>query len=511
MIIKKKEKSPITPPDEKEMTVRLKNFGGITPSVYLRVFLGILLICGLFFLLFFPGIRHEGTWLKVKTRPAGAVITVNGYYAGTSPVKIFLPARARYNVKIEKPGFPVHETEINASGRIFATLIFPITEKIDITWENPTDPTVCYRHVLAEFNDFALADREYSPSIRKKTAKSFEPNYFFTETLDFFVRDYKGFLSDNEIETAVLLAAGLCTHEVTAQAVLKAYTTLYPKYDPVEAADSVLTALNIRDSRAAAVFRSALPEALKKQLSVAEPQTAETPDYRTPRVRPDSSFSALGERWVHFPKTAVMTAAGPSLPSAETEFGGFWIQDREVTAGFYRRFLNDCPEWNAENSAALEEKSLVDAFYLRQFPADNRLPAVSVSWHAAQAFCRWIERQPGLNGFRARLPYSYEIAVLTADDNPATANLAGSGLHTAGTPQTDTIRDLIGNVWEWCQNPPLRDAAETESLLLNLPTEIKAVAGGSWKNETVSPSETGIQFAVWSSPYTGFRVVLEKK
>ena len=308
-----------------------------------------------------------------------------------------------------------------------------------------------------------------------------------------------------------MLAAGLCTHEVTAQAVLKAYTTLYPKYDPVEAADSVLTALNIRDSRAAAVFRSALPEALKKQLSVAEPQTAETPDYRTPRVRPDSSFSVLGERWVHFPKTAVMTAADPSLPSAETEFGGFWIQDREVTAGFYRRFLNDCPEWNAENSAALEEKSLVDAFYLRQFPADNRLPAVSVSWHAAQAFCRWIERQPGLSGFRARLPYSYEIAVLTADDNPATANLAGSGLHTAGTPQIDTIRDLIGNVWEWCQNPPLRDAAETDSLLLNLPTEIKAVAGGSWKNETVSPSETGIQFAVWSSPYTGFRVVLEKK
>ena len=143
MIIKKKEKSPITPPDEKEMTVRLKNFGGITPSVYLRIFLGILLVCGLFFLLFFPGIRHEGTWLKVKTRPAGAVITVNGYYTGTSPARIFLPARARYDVKIEKPGFPVHEKEINAKGRIFATLIFPVTEKIDLTWEKPADPTVC--------------------------------------------------------------------------------------------------------------------------------------------------------------------------------------------------------------------------------------------------------------------------------------------------------------------------------------------------------------------------------
>lgn len=511
MIIKKKEKSPITPPDEKEMTVRLKNFGGITPSVYLRIFLGILLACGLFFLFFFPGIRREGTVLKVTTRPAGAVVTVNGYYAGTAPANIFLPARARYDVKIEKPGFPVHEKEINAKGRIFATLFFPVKEKIDIVWDKPADPTVCYRQVLAEFNDFALADREYSPSIRKQTAKSFEPNYFFTETLDFFVRDYKGFLTDEEIEKAVLHAAALCTHEVTARAVLKAYTTLYPEYDPVEAADAVLTALNASNPRAALIFRGALPEPLKKQLSVTGMPPAAAPAYRKPQLRPDGSFSAIGERWVFFPQTAAVTAADSLLPPAEITCGGFWIQDREVTAGLYRRFLSDCPEYAAENTAALEEQGLADAFYLRQFPQDNRLPAVSVSWHAAQAFCRWIERQPELSGFRARLPYSFEIALLTADDNPATANIAGSGLRAAGSPQTDSLRDLTGNVWEWCQNPPLRDIAETDSLLLNLPTEIKAVAGGSWKSDTFDPAETGVQFAVWSSPYTGFRVVLEKK
>ena len=511
MIIKKKEKTPITPPDEKEMTVKLKNFGGIAPSVYLRIFLSILIVCGLFFLLFFPGIRHEGTVLKVTTRPAGAVVTVNGYYAGTAPAKIFLPARARYDIKIEKPGFPVYEKEINAKGRIFATLFFPVKEKIDVVWEKPAEPDLCSRRVLAEFNDFALADREYSPSIRKQTAKSFEPNYFFTETLDFFVRDYKGFLTDEEIEQAVLRAAALCTHEVTTGAVLKAYTRLYPSLDPVEAADAVLTALKALNPRAALIFRGALPEPMKKQLSATGLPPAGAPDYRKPQLRPDGSFSAIGERWVSFPKTAAVTEGDTLLPPAEIECGGFWIQDREVTAGLYRRFLSDCPEYSAENRAALEEQGLVDAFYLRQCPQDNRLPAVSVSWHAAQAFCRWIERQPGLSGFRARLPYSFEIALLTADDNPATANLAGSGVRAAGSPQSDSLRDLTGNVWEWCQNPPLRDRAVTDSFLLNLPTEIKAVAGGSYKSDSFSPSETGVQFAVWSSPYTGFRVVLEKK
>lgn len=510
MIIKKKEKTPITPPDEKEMNVKLKNFGGISPSVYLRVFLGFIAACGLFFLLFFPGIRHEGTVLKVTTRPAGAVVTVNGYYADTTPAKIFLPARARYNVKIEKSGFPTYEKEINAKGRIFATLIFSVKEKIDIVWDKPADPDLCSQQVLAEFNDFALADKEYSPSVRKQSAKIFEPNYFFTETLDFFVRDFKGFLTDEEIETAVLRAAGLCTHEVTARAVLKAYTRLYPTLDAVEAADAVLTALNASDPRAALIFRSALPEPVKKEITTADPQP-DSSSYRLPKMTPTGSFSALGERWVYFPQTKAMTAQRDFLPPAETDFGGFWIQDREVTAGLYRRFLSDCPEYAAENASALENEGLADAFYLRQFPQDDRLPAVSVSWYAAQAFCRWIEQQPGFSSYRARLPYSAEIEILTADDNLSAANMGGSGLRRAGSPQADTIRDLTGNAWEWCQNPPLRDPAANDPFLLNLPTEIKAVAGGSYKSDSFSASETGVQFAVWSSPYTGFRVVLEKK
>ena len=49
------------------------------------------------------------------------------------------------------------------------------------------------------------------------------------------------------------------------------------------------------------------------------------------------------------------------------------------------------------------------------------------------------------------------------------------------------------------------------ALLKNRPTEIKAVKGGSFQSETVSASETGIHFALWSSPFTGFRVVLERR
>lgn len=492
------------------MTVKLKNFGSISPAVYLRLFLGFLFAFGLFLLLFFPGIRHEGTWLEVKSQPSGAIVTVNGTFAGTAPTKIFLPARSLYSVEIEKPGFPTQKKEINAKGRLFATLFFPVREKIDIVWEKPQSPEICYERVLAEFCDFALADREYSPSVRKQSARSIEPNYFFTETLDFFVRNFKGFLNDEEIETAVLRAAALCTHEVTAQALLNAYCSLYPSLNAVEAADAVLTALNDFQPRSAALFRRALPRPIAETLTVAVAELQKI-DYRSPKVRPDGNFSALGERWFHFPRTDQTVAGKNGLPPASIAFGNFWIQQREVTAALYRRFLNDCPQFAPENSAALEREGLADAFYMRRFPEEAQLPAVSVSWHAAQAFCRWLEQQPELRGFKARLPYSAEIEILTADDDLSLANLNGNGVYRQGSPQADALCDLIGNVWEWCQNPPLRDSATEDDFLLNLPSEIKAVAGGSYQSQSFTATECGAQFAVWSSPFTGFRVVLEKE
>ena len=509
MIIRKKEKSPIEPPDEKEVSVKLKNFGGVTPSVYLRILLAALIICALFLLLFFPGIKNEGTVLKVLSVPSGAAVSVNGTYVGYTPTKVFLPADRFYDVLIEKPGFEPRTERIRAEGRIFATLFFPVRKTVTVNWPRPDSPEELFAPVLAEFNDFAQAGREYSPSLRKQAARLLEPGYFFTETLDFFVEDYKDFLTDEEIETLLLRAAGLCGHTVTAQAVLKAYMRLHPDCDAVEAAALLLSALQSDNPRAAAVFRSALPKMPEAELP--PPPTLPETEYLRPQLRPASSFSALGERWVYFePQTAVTAAASP-LPPAECAVGGFWIQDREVTAGLYRRFLADTPQWNADNAAETEKEGKTDAFYLRRFPQDDRLPAVSVSWHAAQAFCRWLERQNGFENFRARLPYSFEIELLTADDDLTLANINSTELKTAGTRQADTLRDLTGNAWEWCQNPPLRDPAQTDRFLLNLPTEIKAVKGGSFQSETVSAAETGIHFAVWSSPFTGFRVVLERR
>ena len=509
MIIRKKEKSPIEPPEEKEVSVRLKNFGGITPSVYLRVLLAALILCGLFLLLLFPGIKNEGTVLKVFSVPSGAAVSVNGAYVGYTPAEVFLPAGRFYDVLVEKPGFEAKSERIRAEGRIFATLFFPVRKTVTVNWPRPDSPEELFAAVLAEFNDFVQAGREYSPSLRRQAARLLEPGYFFTETLDFFVEDFKGFLTDEEIESLLLRAAGLCGHTVTAQAVLKAYTRLHPECGAVEAAAALLSALQSENPRAAAVFRSALPKMPEEELPPA-PAFPET-EYRRPRLHAASSFSALGERWVYFaPQTAVTAAAAP-LPPAECAVGGFWIQDREVTAGLYRRFLADSPQWNAENAAETEKEGKTDAFYLRRFPQDDRLPAVSVSWHAAQAFCRWLEGQDGFENFRARLPYSFEIELLTADDDLTLANVRSSSLKPAGARQTDTLRDLTGNAWEWCQNPPLRDPAQTDRFLLNLPTEIKAVKGGSFQSETVSASETGIHFALWSSPFTGFRVVLERR
>lgn len=468
MLIKRKEISPLMPPDEKEMTVRLKNFGGITPSVYLRIFLGAFGIL-LFFLIFFlPGIINHGLYLTVSSQPKGATVTINDHYAGTTPTRIFLPGGKSYKIVVTRGNLPSYTETIEAKGRTFATLFFPVKHKIHIPWSQNEDMESFAANALARFCDYALADREYEAAFRKYAARSLNATFFFTQELEFFVEDFKDFLPKEEIERYILKAIPLCTHPVTVQSVVKSYSILH----------------NISEKKAAAQLESAFKEA-KKELSLE-------------KFSRKGEFFQMGERWVHF-------------VSVEEPQREFWIQEREVTVALYNRFLRENPHFNRENLEELEKEGLADSFYMRNFPSNASLPAVSVSWHGARAFCNWIENQAAFKGYKARLPYSFELESLAQGDNSQWANLESSSLRAAGHSQPSTLKDITGNAWEWCQNPPLKGAALKDEFLLNLPTEIKAVAGGSFKTPRDEKAFTGSLLGIWSSPYTGFRVVLEKK
>jgi formylglycine-generating enzyme required for sulfatase activity len=222
----------------------------------------------------------------------------------------------------------------------------------------------------------------------------------------------------------------------------------------------------------------------------------------------------------------------------------FYLGAEEVTNGEFQSFVAENPEWAPANRAALAQKGLVTDTYLSSWtgsapPAGSlSLPVTSVSWNAAAAYCQWLTHrvQAALPGYAARLPSEaeWEWAArggLRGMPYPLGGKPGGAvfyapgitGPKAAGTsePNGYGLRDMLGNVWEWCADPffmnagllSSREPKTSEALEKDLPdSPDRVVRGGSWADQpgTDKVYSRGAQTADWGTPYLGFRVALAR-
>ena len=179
---------------------------------------------------------------------------------------------------------------------------------------------------------------------------------------------------------------------------------------------------------------------------------------------------------------------------------GFWMGIYEVTNAQYRKYKSK------HNSGSFKACSLND---------DNQ-PAVYVSWEDAKAFAMWLTRQNG-GQYEFRLPteaeweYACRAKTETArfwgenpDDACRYANVAdraaksylsnwtihncedGYGVTApAGSlePNSFGLYDMLGNVWEWCEDTYSRDAHSKHrrnNPIYNGAGVYRVIRGGSW-------------------------------
>ena len=146
------------------------------------------------------------------------------------------------------------------------------------------------------------------------------------------------------------------------------------------------------------------------------------------------------------------------VPAHRVTLDDFRLDRQEVTKAQFARFLADRPEWRRGQISA----DLHNGHYLEDWtgePSGERGagPVVFVTWHAAQAYCRWA-------GGRLPTEAEWEYAARGGGDlefpwgdspaSPAKANYgaAGHGRPLAVgsySPNALGLFDMAGNVWEF--------------------------------------------------------------
>jgi len=215
---------------------------------------------------------------------------------------------------------------------------------------------------------------------------------------------------------------------------------------------------------------------------------------------------------------------GDELPRHEVCVDGLWMSKHEVTRDHFRRFVESSAYktdaekqgWSWIWTDKWEKKQGADWRNVG-FDQNDRHPVVNVSWNDAKAMAEWMSKQ-GNGKFRlpteAEWEYAGRAGTTTSrswGDNPDDAcryanvhDLTSKRVNKfdwthhncddgyavtspvgSFTPNRFGLYDMLGNVWEWCEDIYSEDAYRKHQRNNPIYTEggtLRVLRGGSWYN-----------------------------
>jgi formylglycine-generating enzyme len=224
-------------------------------------------------------------------------------------------------------------------------------------------------------------------------------------------------------------------------------------------------------------------------------------------------------------------AESDEKPVHEVCVDGFWMAKTEVTNKQYRKFKRD------HNSKDYQGVNL---------NGDDQ-PAVYVSWDDAKAFAKWLSEKSGQHfslPTEAQWEYAARAGTKTErywGDNPDEACKYANVYDEAGKkkfnfdwtvhkcndgyaatapvgsfkPNNFGLYDMLGNVWEWCEDVYDSDAYkkhERNNPVITSGSTVRVIRGGSWDDH---PRNVRAAFRDRNEPddrscYVGFRLCLSQ-
>jgi len=526
--------------DLSKTRVKLKPFLGMQPGLYLTILYAFILALILFLFLFYPGIRRYGSDLSVATTPTGAAVFIDGRYVGATPLTTFVTAGS-HALEVQKPYYASTKEQLSVDGRLFGSLFVPRRDSVGLALR-VSDLSGLLAHAFGQVSRWALID-------------TVVPNYQIPPVLTHTVKDAaqsEGFRDFAALALFLKDAARDVHNPYLLRDLLSAEGFLYARGGKL--APSSLLAMVVDFARIVRAnpqlvlwTYASLPEAIQATVRTQgwfreiEKSYLDSVGAGATGATTAPVLSLEGVRFIPVPEGRYVmgiargqspgdpTAAGLDLPHL-VQVASFSMADTDVTNAQFERFLADNPKWSPAERQTLQHEGLVSSDYLNNWDAmrGNNYPVTYVSFYAARAYADWLtSRLPGyLSGWRVRLPSEEEYewaARMNVDPRASVFHETAQNIEPAesGAPSSLGIYDLLGNVWEWCENwyfpadyllASWRGAHPFEGAPFANGAE-EAVRGGSWASsrESVTYTTRASQPPTWCTPFLGFRPVLVRK
>ncbi len=154
-------------------------------------------------------------------------------------------------------------------------------------------------------------------------------------------------------------------------------------------------------------------------------------------------------------------------PAHTVNLDTYYISKTEVTVGQYMKFVNETgthsPVWLVSGSK-YNINTGRDSYYKKVGMSLNNVnhPIVGVAWYNAVAFCEWLSKKTGKNiHLPTEAQWEKACKAGSSGDRYGTLdsiawyyNNSGGKTHPVGEKQPNSygLYDMLGNVWEWCQD-----------------------------------------------------------
>jgi formylglycine-generating enzyme required for sulfatase activity len=389
-----------------EDRVHLPSLFGIAPRIYLALLYSCVLLVILFFILFYPGIRSPGTVFVITSEPQGAAVRINDVYYERTPCRVFVP-KGEHKISVVSPGFTTYHTEVQVKGRLFASLLFPLTVALNTHLSAP-DPVAILKDQASEYAAWAFAGE---PTVTYQVPQSLSEGVYRIGRAD-----------EPVFEDILKSAARFATTKTAVRDLSRAQFLL----DNAGNAPSPVTALHSVQEMLS--WLSETPHAAQWLASVLPADMAETLAasewFNNQNTEEGVLTASLSGRQ--------MTVEALVFQEVQASAGSpWWVAEKMVTIEEWDAFLRANPQWAPENTENLYAQGLVDTDYLERFGGTavaGTSAVTGVSWYAAQAYCQWLTMLlPPEQGLVVRLPTEAEWKL---------------------SPPLDGEGDL----WEWCDD-----------------------------------------------------------